>query len=86
MNTSKEPFRWEMGTRCLLVRKHEDVGAGMTELLGQGIREVACTVSVTLSRAWWLRDALLHRSRLRRMFGVSLEMPFGTCGVLHPRS
>ena len=81
---TKEKVRKSMGDRGLLMREHEDAGKGMVELLGHVIKVVEGTVSISPGRAWRLRDAMLHASRLRSLSGMALEVIWGHAGFLFP--
>ena len=70
----KEGVRQIMGTRGLLMRELEDAGKGVAELLGHTIKAIEGTISISPKRAWRLRDAMLHASRLRNLSGMALEV------------
>ena len=55
-------------------------GTGMAELLCHVIKVVKGTVSISPKRAWRLRDAMLHTSRLRSLSGMALEVILGHPG------
>ena len=76
----KEHARESMSRRGLLMREHEDAVTGMAELLGHVIKAVKGTVSISPKRAWRLRDAMLHASRLRSLSGMALEVILGHAG------
>ena len=80
LTKTKEKVRESMGDRGLLMREHEDAGKGMVELLGHVIEAVEGTVSISPGRAWRLRDAMLHASRLRSLSGMALEVILGHVG------
>ena len=77
LTKTKERVRESMGYRGLLMREHEDAGSGMVELLGHAMKAVEGTVSISPKRAWRLRVAMLHASRLRSLSGVALEVILG---------
>ena len=70
----KENVRESMSRRGLLMREHEAAGTGMAELLGHAIKAAKGTVPISPKRAWRLRDAMLHASRLRSLSGMALEV------------
>ena len=76
----KEGVRQVMGARGLLMREHEDAGKGVLELLGHTIKAMEGTISISPKRAWRLRDAMLHASRLRSLSGIALEVILGHAG------
>ena len=61
----KEGVRQVMGARGFAMREQEDAGKGVAELLGHTIKAIEVTISTSPKRAWRLRDAMLHASRLR---------------------
>ena len=76
----KENVRESVSRRGLLLREHEEAGTGMAELLGHVIKAVKGTLSISPKRAWRLRDAMLHASRLRSLSGMDLEVILGRAG------
>ena len=62
------------------MREHEDAAKGVAELLGPSIEAVEGTISISPGRAWRLRDAMLHASRLRSLSGMALEVILGHAG------
>ena len=86
VSASKEEVRDTMGKRGLIMRKREDAGRDMTELLAHAMRAVAGTVSVTPARAWRLRGACCARLAGETVWDRSGSAVVGTCGLLFLRS
>ena len=80
LTQTKEGVREAMDVRGLIMREHEDAGKGVAELLGHTMKAVEGTVSISPGRAWRLRDAMLHASRLRSLSGMALDVFFGHAG------
>ena len=63
-----------------IVEEHGRLGKGLAELLGHTVKAIEGTISTSPKRAWPLRDAMLHASRLRKLSGMALEVILGRTG------